>query len=494
MFTQTMHRMGVASTPPPHVGARQVARKEPQQARRDAQKQAQPAAAAAQKKKKTPGARGKNWTYPEKLCGVYAVTAVNAQFCDGSPQKERYVHYNDVYGKEAKRMWKNGEWVDQHGMAEDKISPEQSILERCQPITTATKSSPISTMVEGVIREVRNHLSPQLAKLLDATGHIRTGEQPADVKEKLRLVYFDILNVQKIAAAGKRASKTKGDAGHSSTSESEKEEEVDNPQDHSQEAADNQLDAAKLQAAKDRFHPDDFYLYLHFGPAVIGGSNNIAFLRDAQAMQEAVAKNGGAGRAKHRLERQNEMEGGARAAKAQKADTTLSQKLLGTPGSYSTPSPLHSGAGGAGAKTSFYFLAEQKAKMDKKWQEHDRLLGRMVLSPTSPRSLHFVGALQCELLLSDMVCDRLPPRSSSSMRATTKRGRSSSTSTASCSTRCSQSTTSSRISMTTLTLTRQCSSTSPRGMQDGKRIEVSRGRAWEGEGRREGGLENIFTE
>jgi hypothetical protein len=31
-------------------------------------------------------------------------------------------------------------------------------------------------------------------------------------------------------------------------------------------------------------------------------------------------------------------------------------------------------------------------------------------------------------------------------------------------------------------------------MQDGKRIEVSRGRAWEGEGRREGGLENIFTE
>ena len=226
MFTQTMHRMGGASTPPPQGGARQVARKEPQQARRDAQKQAQPAAAAAQKKKKTPGARGKNWTYPEKLCGVYAVTAVNAQFCDGSPQKERYVHYNDVYGKEAKRMWKNGEWVDQHGMAEDKISPEQSILERCQPITTATKSSPISNMVDGVIREVRNHLSPQLAKLLDATGHIRTGEQPADVIEKLRLVYFDILNAQKIAAAGKRASKTKGDAGHSSTSESEKEEEV----------------------------------------------------------------------------------------------------------------------------------------------------------------------------------------------------------------------------------------------------------------------------
>ena len=125
MFTET------GETPPPQDGARQLARKEQQQAKRDAQKKAQPASAVAQKK--TPGARGKNWTYPEKLCGVYAVTAVNAQFCDGSPQKERYVHYNAVYGKEAERMWKNGEWVDQHGRAEDKITPEQSILERPTP-------------------------------------------------------------------------------------------------------------------------------------------------------------------------------------------------------------------------------------------------------------------------------------------------------------------------------------------------------------------------
>jgi hypothetical protein len=73
--------------------------------------------------------------YAEKICGVYAVTAVNNQFCDGSPQKERYVHYNDVYAAEANRMWKTGEWVDQHGRAEDKITPEQSIQERCLTIT-----------------------------------------------------------------------------------------------------------------------------------------------------------------------------------------------------------------------------------------------------------------------------------------------------------------------------------------------------------------------
>ena len=48
--------------------------------------------------------------------------------------------------------------------------------------------------------------------------------------------------------------------------------------------------------------------------------------------------------------------------------------------------------------------------------------------------------------------------------------------------------------MTTLTPTRQSSRTSPRGMQDGERwsreSDVSRGRAWEGEGRREGGLDS----
>jgi hypothetical protein len=49
MFTQTMHRMGEPSTPPPQGGARQVARKEPQQARRDVRKEQQQAKRDAQK-------------------------------------------------------------------------------------------------------------------------------------------------------------------------------------------------------------------------------------------------------------------------------------------------------------------------------------------------------------------------------------------------------------------------------------------------------------
>jgi hypothetical protein len=243
-----------------------------------------------------------------------------------------------------------------------------------------TKNSPIAGMVEGITREVRNHLAPELAKLLDPRGHIRTGEQAACVKEKLRLVYFGIVHAQKIAAAEKRASKAKGGTANSSSS-SENEDEQDSPQAQDKEAASIQLDAAKLQAAKDRFHPDDLYIYFHYGPAVIGGSNNIAFLKDAQAMQEAAAKNGGGGRAKHRSDRQDDKEEAARAAKAHKAEHTFSQKLVGTPGSYSTPSPLSSVDRGAGGKTASYYLAEEKAKMDKKWQLHDRLLGRMVLSP-----------------------------------------------------------------------------------------------------------------
>ena len=83
-------------------------------------------------------------------------------------------------------------------------------------------------MVEGITREVRNHLSPELAKLLDPRGHIRTGEQPAYVKDKLRLVYFVIAHAQKIAAAEKRASKAQGGTANSSSS-SENEDEEDSP-------------------------------------------------------------------------------------------------------------------------------------------------------------------------------------------------------------------------------------------------------------------------
>jgi hypothetical protein len=97
-------------------------------------------------------------------------------------------------------------------------------------------------MVEGITRLVRNHLSPELARLLDSRGHIRSDEQPACVKEKLRLVYFGIVHAQKIAAAEKRASKAKGGTANSSSS-SENEDEQDSPQAQDKEVASIQLDA-----------------------------------------------------------------------------------------------------------------------------------------------------------------------------------------------------------------------------------------------------------
>jgi hypothetical protein len=35
-------------------------------------------------------------------------------------------------------------------------------------------------------------------------------------------------------------------------------------------------DSVKLQTAKDRFHPPEFYVFVQQGPSVIGGQNNIS--------------------------------------------------------------------------------------------------------------------------------------------------------------------------------------------------------------------------
>ena len=90
-------------------------------------------------------------------------------------------------------------------------------------------------------------------------------------------------------------------------------------------------------------------------------------------MQEAAAKSGGGGRGKHRADRLQEMEGEGRTVKVSKVQETLSSKLLSTPTSCSTPSPI---ASAFGAKP--WALAEQRAKLEKRWQQHDRLLGKTV--------------------------------------------------------------------------------------------------------------------
>ena len=59
--------------------------------------------------------------------------------------------------------------------------------ERVQDIKSNTDRSPISTVTERIIRISKTVMLPQLRKLLDANGHIRSGQQKEDVKEALRL-------------------------------------------------------------------------------------------------------------------------------------------------------------------------------------------------------------------------------------------------------------------------------------------------------------------
>ncbi len=57
---------------------------------------------------------------------------------------------------------------------------------------------------------VKNIFTPQLDKLLDSQGKIRTGQQVPDVKELLLMVYFEVVRAEREASAANRAAKTKG--------------------------------------------------------------------------------------------------------------------------------------------------------------------------------------------------------------------------------------------------------------------------------------------
>ena len=79
--------------------------------------------------------------YIEMLCAVLAVTGVNQELCDGRRKKERLRHMNTAYKFQVETMVSTKKWVDQFGVAEDKITPEQSLDERVQDIKSNTDRS-----------------------------------------------------------------------------------------------------------------------------------------------------------------------------------------------------------------------------------------------------------------------------------------------------------------------------------------------------------------
>jgi hypothetical protein len=134
--------------------------------------------------------RGPAFVFIEILCALLTVSDVNNRLCDDRNKRDRFAHFNDTYEYYVQVMWDSKHWVDQLGVAEDKTTPVKSIQDRCCVIKTDTDRTPISTVVEKIIRLTRNVFLPKLRKLLDSNGHIRSGQQKEDVREAIRLFYF----------------------------------------------------------------------------------------------------------------------------------------------------------------------------------------------------------------------------------------------------------------------------------------------------------------
>ena len=73
------------------------------------------------------------WVFIEMLCPFLVVAGVNMKLSDGRA-KECLSHYNKVFHYQVEIKWEAKEWVDQHGVAEDKKTPAQSIQERVHHI------------------------------------------------------------------------------------------------------------------------------------------------------------------------------------------------------------------------------------------------------------------------------------------------------------------------------------------------------------------------
>lgn len=246
------------------------------------------------------GGRGTKWLFIEMLCAFLAVSAVNNKLAEGRKKSERLLHQNEAFKFQVQSKWDDKVWVDQHGNAETKKTPSQCIAERVQDIKEDTGETGISAQYTLITKLARNVWLPKLRKLLDPQGGIRTGQVKEDVIEALRLQYFEYKQ---------EAKKTQTD------------------------------DAQKVEAAKAKFHPPEFYVFVQQGPLVIGGQNNVYLLETPADMQQALG--GGGGRKKLREQNAASVQEEARSSKRQAVTCALSSALMNaarSPGGSSTSS------------------------------------------------------------------------------------------------------------------------------------------------------------
>jgi hypothetical protein len=96
------------------------------------------------------------WVFIEMLCVFLTISGVNMKLADGRAKKERLAHHNKAFEYQVESKWEDKEWVDHHGVAEDKKTPAQSIQERVYHIKTDTQETAISSMHDTITKLVRN--------------------------------------------------------------------------------------------------------------------------------------------------------------------------------------------------------------------------------------------------------------------------------------------------------------------------------------------------
>jgi hypothetical protein len=114
--------------------------------------------------------RGTPWVFIEMLCAFLAVAGVNMMLADGRAKKEDLEHVNDVFKYHVQEKWDTKQWVDQHGVADDRKTAEQSIQERVHHIKTDTQDTEISQMFDHITKLDHNVWLPHLRTLLDGPG------------------------------------------------------------------------------------------------------------------------------------------------------------------------------------------------------------------------------------------------------------------------------------------------------------------------------------
>jgi hypothetical protein len=207
--------------------------------------------------------RGKNMTFPELMCCMWAALGTNERFSAGANTALRLSTFNSAYKQRVKWMQEQDNWRDQHGKLVTAVTPEESIALRVKEITSKTKETSISSQQARVVKVCRNDLAPLLDKILDKDGKIPSGKQVSDMQEELRVAYFNSIT-------------------------------ADNPTDpvSSEDEATKTSrleDVARARANKlDKFHPMDLYIYFYYGPASVGGCASPYFLESAAAIQKAV--------------------------------------------------------------------------------------------------------------------------------------------------------------------------------------------------------------